>query len=290
MDINFGFLLISIVKIVARPGLGLRPPVGAGTQAALGEDAWASWPPSAIIQLGHDVEFGGFQVLNDFDSGLLFQACTMTMVALGLNLIYGFNGQFSLGQWGFYGIGRLRRGGYHLSLDQSGMPRPARGGDRRDPRRVGDPGRAASWCSGTRACRCCPQFTLYLIGAVAGRRRRRRDRATLGHTVRGAAVRHARCARASLHSPLVLQVVFCLAVLIGGVVRGRSQLPVRPAGPDAGQRLLRHRDPGLHHRRQHPDGQLRHHPALPGDEGRPRHDRHPQADDLVLGLRLPARA
>jgi branched-chain amino acid transport system permease protein len=29
----------------------------------------------------------------------------MVMVALGLNLIYGFNGQFSLGQYGFYGIG-----------------------------------------------------------------------------------------------------------------------------------------------------------------------------------------
>jgi branched-chain amino acid transport system permease protein len=29
----------------------------------------------------------------------------MTMVALGLNLIYGYNGQFSLGQYGFYGIG-----------------------------------------------------------------------------------------------------------------------------------------------------------------------------------------
>ena len=29
----------------------------------------------------------------------------MTMVALGLNLIYGFNGQFSLAQWGFYGLG-----------------------------------------------------------------------------------------------------------------------------------------------------------------------------------------
>jgi branched-chain amino acid transport system permease protein len=29
----------------------------------------------------------------------------MAMVALGLNLIYGFNGQFSLGQYGFYGIG-----------------------------------------------------------------------------------------------------------------------------------------------------------------------------------------
>ena len=29
----------------------------------------------------------------------------MAMVAMGLNLIYGFNGQFSLAQWGFYGIG-----------------------------------------------------------------------------------------------------------------------------------------------------------------------------------------
>jgi len=29
----------------------------------------------------------------------------MAIICLGLNLIYGFNGQFSLGQWGFYGIG-----------------------------------------------------------------------------------------------------------------------------------------------------------------------------------------
>ncbi|NTV36829.1 MAG: branched-chain amino acid ABC transporter permease, partial [Anaerolineaceae bacterium] len=50
-------------------------------------------------------DFNGISILNDFDSGLLYQACTMSMVALGLNLIYGFNGQFSLGQWGFYGIG-----------------------------------------------------------------------------------------------------------------------------------------------------------------------------------------
>ncbi len=57
-----------------------------------------------IIQLGI-TPIGGFQLFNDFDSGLLFQACTMSMVAMGLNLIYGFNGQFSLGQWGFYGIG-----------------------------------------------------------------------------------------------------------------------------------------------------------------------------------------
>ncbi len=58
-----------------------------------------------IVQLALSVQFGDFRLLNAFDSGLLFQACTMTMVALGLNLIYGFNGQFSLGQWGFYGLG-----------------------------------------------------------------------------------------------------------------------------------------------------------------------------------------
>jgi branched-chain amino acid transport system permease protein len=58
-----------------------------------------------IVQLAISVPIGDSPILNDFDTGLLFQACTMTMVALGLNLIYGFNGQFSLGQWGFYGIG-----------------------------------------------------------------------------------------------------------------------------------------------------------------------------------------
>jgi branched-chain amino acid transport system permease protein len=57
-----------------------------------------------IVQLAL-TPFGGFQVLNDFDRGLLFQASAMAMVAMGLNLIYGFNGQFSLGQWGFYGLG-----------------------------------------------------------------------------------------------------------------------------------------------------------------------------------------
>jgi branched-chain amino acid transport system permease protein len=31
--------------------------------------------------------------------------CIMAIICLGLNFIYGFNGQFSLGQWGFYAIG-----------------------------------------------------------------------------------------------------------------------------------------------------------------------------------------
>jgi len=58
-----------------------------------------------VIQGLFLLEIGDFAVFSAFDQGLLYQAITMTMVALGLNLIYGFNGQFSLAQWGFYGIG-----------------------------------------------------------------------------------------------------------------------------------------------------------------------------------------
>ncbi len=59
----------------------------------------------AVIQGVILTKFGDFSLFSAFDQGLLFQAITMTMVCLGLNLIYGFNGQFSLAQWGFYGIG-----------------------------------------------------------------------------------------------------------------------------------------------------------------------------------------
>ena len=58
-----------------------------------------------VIQFAFLLQFGDYAVFSAFDQGLLYQAVTMTMVALGLNLIYGFNGQFSLAQWGFYGIG-----------------------------------------------------------------------------------------------------------------------------------------------------------------------------------------
>lgn len=46
-----------------------------------------------------------FGALNNFWRGIIFWGAAITMVALGLNLIYGFNGQFSLGQYGFYAIG-----------------------------------------------------------------------------------------------------------------------------------------------------------------------------------------
>jgi branched-chain amino acid transport system permease protein len=44
-------------------------------------------------------------VINSFWSTILLLAGVMAIVSLGLNLIYGFNGQFSLGQYGFYAIG-----------------------------------------------------------------------------------------------------------------------------------------------------------------------------------------
>jgi branched-chain amino acid transport system permease protein len=54
----------------------------------------------AIVQVLFDTG-----ILNAFWSGIIRLAAVMAMVSLGLNLIYGFNGQFSLGQFGFYAIG-----------------------------------------------------------------------------------------------------------------------------------------------------------------------------------------
>ena len=101
MDI--GSLLLSIVKIAAVLAwvYGVLWVLGRKPLWVKIVGIVAAW---GIVQLAL-VDFGGFQVMNDFDRGLLFQACSITMVALGLNLIYGFNGQFSLGQWGFYGLG-----------------------------------------------------------------------------------------------------------------------------------------------------------------------------------------
>ncbi len=44
-------------------------------------------------------------LINPYWQNIIFWGAAITMVSLGLNLIYGFNGQFSLGQFGFYAIG-----------------------------------------------------------------------------------------------------------------------------------------------------------------------------------------
>jgi branched-chain amino acid transport system permease protein len=44
-------------------------------------------------------------VITSFLGTILNMGTVLAIVSIGLNLIYGFNGQFSLGQWGFYAIG-----------------------------------------------------------------------------------------------------------------------------------------------------------------------------------------
>jgi len=100
---EIGFLFATIAKIAAIIGylFGLLWVLG---QERRWQKIIGVLAAFAIVQLAF-TRFGDFQLFSAFDQGLMFQACTMAMVALGLNLIYGFNGQFSLGQWGFYGIG-----------------------------------------------------------------------------------------------------------------------------------------------------------------------------------------
>ena len=104
MDINIGFLLLGVLKIAALVAWVYGLLWGLGQQR-LPVKAASLLMAFGVVQLAISVPLGSAPIFSDFDSGLLFQACTMAMVVLGLNLIYGFNGQFSLGQWGFYGIG-----------------------------------------------------------------------------------------------------------------------------------------------------------------------------------------
>jgi branched-chain amino acid transport system permease protein len=103
MEFNLGFLLISVVKIAAVLAwiYGMLRVLGSPSRYVKAVGVILAF---AVIQLALAVPVGDSPLLNDFDQGLLLQASAMAMV-LGLNLIYGFNGQFSLGQWGFYGIG-----------------------------------------------------------------------------------------------------------------------------------------------------------------------------------------
>jgi branched-chain amino acid transport system permease protein len=54
----------------------------------------------AVVQVGISLE-----LINDFWKTIVLSGCAMVILTLGLNLIYGFNGQFSLGQYAFYAIG-----------------------------------------------------------------------------------------------------------------------------------------------------------------------------------------
>jgi branched-chain amino acid transport system permease protein len=231
MTFNLQFLVFSVLKIVAVLAwvyfvlwaLG-RKPLWAKLLGAL--------VAFGIVQLAL-TRTGDFQLMNDFDRGLLFQACSMTMVALGLNLIYGFNGQFSLGQWGFYGLGAYAAADITyrwVNQDASGVFVAGLGVLLGGAMILGV-GRLVKRYKGMPIL---SQFTLYLIGAVlAGFLA-----VTIGNPIARAFAGGFGSAEAPgiLQSAPLQQVVFLLAVLIGGAFAAEVSflfgLPVLTLGSD----------------------------------------------------------
>lgn len=224
---GLGQLLLSIIKIMAILGWLY------GVLRVLDLKAW--WAKAlgivaafAIVQLAL-MSFGNFQVLNDFDRGLLFQASAMAMVAMGLNLIYGFNGQFSLGQWGFYGIGAYTSADITyrwMNGDASGLFVAGMlvifGG-----LAILLVGRLVGRLKGMPVL---SQFALYLIGVAAA--------AAVAVFVGNVLARALEPAFASgaLHSSVALNILFVLAVIIGGAFAAGVSflfgLPVLTLGSD----------------------------------------------------------
>jgi branched-chain amino acid transport system permease protein len=229
---EIGFLIGSLVKIAFMVAwiYGLMWTLGhknwwvkvGGIVAAFG-----------IIQLALSISFGDFQIFSDFDNGLLFQSCTMAMVAIGLNLIYGFNGQFSLGQWGFYGLGAYCAADITFRWFK---------GDARGLIVVGVGtllGGLAIWGIGrfisrTRGIPIMSSFTLYLVGSVLA--------ATLAVFFANAVnpllapLLGTNEAPGVLNSPAFQQIIFFLSVILGGVFAAEISflfgLPVLTLGSD----------------------------------------------------------
>ncbi|HEX2979144.1 MAG TPA: branched-chain amino acid ABC transporter permease, partial [Anaerolineaceae bacterium] len=187
----------------------------------------------AVIQLALTIRIGPTAIINDFDRGLLFQACTMSMVALGLNLIYGFNGQFSLGQWGFYGIGAYAAADITFRWTH---------GDARGMIVVGIGviiGALILWLISRliRRYRGMPvlsQFTLYLIGSVLAGMIAVQLGALLNPMIAGALGEPS--TPGPLNSPIAQQVVYFLAVIFAGIFAAEVSflfgLPVLTLGSD----------------------------------------------------------
>ena len=186
-----------------------------------------------IVQLAISVPVGDSPIMNDFDSGLLFQACTMTMVALGLNLIYGFNGQFSLGQWGFYGIGAYAAADITFRWtngDAGGLIVAGLGVILVGLVILG----LNRYLSRYRALPVLSAFTLYLIGVVIAGGVAYLIGAQLGQFL--APLFGTIDAPGLLRSDAVMQIVFFLAVLIAGAFAAEVSflfgLPVLTLGSD----------------------------------------------------------
>lgn len=232
MDFNVGFLLISIVKIAAVLAwiYGLLWVLGHASPAVKAMGVACAF---AVIQLALSVRIGDSAIFNDFDQGLLFQACTMAMVSLGLNLIYGFNGQFSLGQWGFYGIGAYAAADvtYRWTDGDAGGLLVLGVGVILGGLTIWGVGQLLRRYAGMPVLSA---FTLYLIGCVAAGA----IAVWLGGALNGllAPLFGTKGAPGPLSSAAALQVVFVLAVLIAGGFAAEVSflfgLPVLTLGSD----------------------------------------------------------
>jgi len=187
----------------------------------------------ALGEIAFSVSIGDFRLLSSFDQGLVYQAATMAMVALGLNLIYGFNGQFSLGQWGFYGIGA------YCAAD---ITYRWVNGDSRGLVVVGVGvllGALALWgvnraLRSQRGIPVLSAFTFYLVAALAAGY----AAVVVGRLLNPvlAPMLGTAAQPGPLNSPAALQVVFFLAVVLAGVFAAEVSflfgLPVLSLGSD----------------------------------------------------------
>jgi branched-chain amino acid transport system permease protein len=166
--------------------------------------------------------------LSEFWGNLVRTGGILAIVSLGLNLIYGFNGQFSLGQWGFYAIGAYASAdityrwvnnksadGLIVLLLITGLSGLAILALRRFLSRI-------------RGLDALSAFSLYLIAVIA---------LCFLSVYVGNAVNPALTALLQGLGPiLALQIVFFLAVIIGGILAAEISflfgLPVLTLGSD----------------------------------------------------------
>ncbi len=221
---ELGFLFLSIVKIAA-------------ILAYLYGLLWALGYPNRWVKIGGVIlAFAIIQVLlslgflNQFDSGLIYQATALAIVSLGLNLIYGFTGLFSLGQWGFYGIGAYTAADITfrwVNGDARGLLVAGVGVILAGLIIVG----VGRWLSRIRGVPVLSAFTLYFLGVIAA----------------GAVAVFAGNLLNPLFAPLLgsgglltqgfpLQIIFFLAVILGGIFAAEVSflfgLPVLTLGSD----------------------------------------------------------
>ncbi len=186
-----------------------------------------------IVQFALTMPIGGSTLLNEFDQGLIFQAASMTMVTLGLNLIYGFNGQFSLGQWGFYGIGAYTAADITyrwVNGDASGLLVVGIGTILAGIMILG----IQRWLSRFRGVPVMSAFTFYLIGSIIVGW----IALAIGNAINPslAALLGTHSAPGPLSQGIWLQIVFFLAVIFAGVLAAEISflfgLPVLSLGSD----------------------------------------------------------